>query len=225
MTLATVPVKGLRPRDNPFTSQRIHALAWRPPPGAGGVSSVGELAVRLDGLGGRGALVGPHGHGKSTLLEELGDHLVRRSPDLVPSRLTAGRDRRPERHELGGFLRGVTSRHLLLVDGFDHLPPWTRWRIRRAAGPAAALVVTSHRVPRHTPGGLPTLLHCTTTPALLADLVDELLAGAPPAVSPPPVSLPPLPSAADLHRRHAGNLRDALHELYDRCAGRWRECG
>jgi len=201
---------GVRPRDNPFTSQRIHGLAWRPPPGAGGVSSLDELAARLDELGSRGALVGPHGHGKSTLLEELGGHLLRRSPDLVRRRLTAGRDRRPSRQELGGFLGGVSRRHLLLVDGFDDLPPWTRWRVHRAARPAAALVVT-----RHGFGRLPTLLHCTTTPALLAELVDELLAGAPAPV--------PLPAAADLHRRHAGNLRDALHELYDRCAGRRRQ--
>jgi len=84
-----------------------------------------------------------------------------------------------------------------------------RWSARRAA----VLVVTLHR-----PGRLPTLADCTTSPPLLQGLIDELLAGAGPAVDLPVE----LPSAEELHRRHGGDVRTALHELYDRCAGRER---
>lgn len=202
------PAAAVRPRDNPFATSRIHALGWRPPPAAGAPGRE-ELVARLDEMGGRGALVGPHGHGKTTLLHELADRLARRTPMLEIRRLAAGRERRPPQRELRRFAAAVGPRHLLLVDGADHLPAPTWWRLRLTARRAAGLLVTTHR-----PGRLPTLLHCATSPALLAELIAELLAGAPPPV--------PLPSAEELHRRHAGNVRDALHELYDRCAGRWR---
>jgi hypothetical protein len=71
-----------------------------------------------------------------------------------------------------------------------------RWRARRAAG----LIVTSH-----ARGRLPLLIECATSPDLLERIVRRL--------SPAPAA--GAPSAAELFRRHQGNLRDALRELYD----------
>lgn len=196
-------------RQNPFASHRIHALRWRPEAGFGG-PSLADLLERWQGLGRRGALVGDEGRGKTTLLEALGAEWRRDRPRARLRRLTARPERggRPERRAWALFLDGVGFRDLLLVDGLDHLRPWDRWRLDRAARRAAGLLATSHRE-----GVAPTLLRCESTPALLAELVGELLGGEPPPV--------PLPGADELHRRHGGNLREALHELYDRCAGRW----
>jgi hypothetical protein len=72
-----------------------------------------------------------------------------------------------------------------------------RLRTRRAGG----LVITSHR-----PGLLATLFECETTPELLAGIVRELAGDG--------------VDAGELHARHAGNVRNALRELYDRWAGR-----
>lgn len=198
------------PRDNPFATSRVERLEWRDGGsgsggGDGGPATLPRLLERLDELGGRGAVVGPEGHGKTTLLDALERHLAARGLD--PRRLAVHRDRPLPRRELRRFLSGVGPRDFLLIDGAGHLRPWTWWRIRLTARRAAGLVVALHE-----PGLLPTLHRCTTSPELLRDLVAELL---PDAAAPVP-----LPSAAELHRRHGGDLRLALRELYDRCAGR-----
>jgi hypothetical protein len=92
-----------------------------------------------------------------------------------------------------------------VVDGAQELsrPAWA-W-LRRRSRAAAGLVVTSHR-----PGLLPTLVECTTDPVLLGELIRQLVAEGRPE-DPPPEAL---------HRRHRGNLRLALRELYDLYAGR-----
>jgi len=196
----------LRPCDNPFAAGRFDTLAYRPDRRPG--TPVDTLLARLDALGGRAALVGPEGHGKTTLLDALEPRLGARG--LVVRRLTVGRDRPPARGELARFLHGAAPGVVLVVDGAGHLGARDRWRLRRAARRAAGLLVTAHH-PLRPPLRLPTLVECTTTPELLQALVDELLAGEPAPL--------PLPPAAALHARHAGNLRDALRELYDRCAG------
>ncbi len=57
-------------RDNPFAVQRVLTIRYRFLDG-----SWGDLLERLAALGFRAALVGPHGHGKTTLLEDLGARL------------------------------------------------------------------------------------------------------------------------------------------------------
>ena len=183
----------------------MDGLAWRPDPGA---PDADELLGRLERLGGRGALVAPDGHGKSTLLDALAKRLTDTGHTL--RRLTASRDRPLPRRDLRAFRHRVGGGDALLLDGAGHLGPWRWWRVRRVARRAAVLVVTLHR-----PGRLPTLAVCTTSPQLLGELIDELLAAADPTLD-----LPELPSATELHARHAGNVRNALRELYDRCAGR-----
>jgi len=198
---------GRRARDNPFAAQRIDRLPWRPPAGGpgGDECSLDDLLARFAALGHRAALVGPKGRGKTTLLETLGRRLE--AQGLTVRRLVVTPHRRPPRAELHRFLAAPGRRDLLLLDGYDHLTSWTRHHLHRAASRAAGLLVAAHH-----PRRLPVLLHCTSTPALLRELIDELLSGREAPV--------PMPSAEELYRRHAGNLRLALRELYDRWAGR-----
>ena len=68
------------------------------------------------------------------------------------------------------------------------------------------LVVTSHR------GGLlPTLHLALTSPALLREVVAEVITPAP---------LPPTIDIERLYEAHEGNLRNALRGLYDEYAER-----
>jgi hypothetical protein len=191
------------PRDNPFAAQRLGALRYRL---AG--QSWEELLARLEGLGFRAAIVGGEGRGKTTLLAELGERLAERGFRLRRARLALA-CRRLSAAEEELLLTGLSTADLLLVDSADQLSSRAWARLARRARPAGGLVVTAHRA-----GLLPTLVEATGSPALLAELVRELLAR---AVAAPGVELPP---AEELFARHAGNLRDALLELYDRCAGR-----
>jgi ABC-type hemin transport system ATPase subunit len=61
----------VRACDNPFRVQRLGALAYRL---AG--TTWEELLKRAERLGFRAAIVGPEGHGKSTLLAEIGARIA-----------------------------------------------------------------------------------------------------------------------------------------------------
>lgn len=191
----------MRAADNPFASHRVESVRYRLP---GGWDA---LLGRLAAIGHRAAVVGGHGSGKTALLEALGPRLVARGFELRRVRLSRERPAlEPAAERL--LLSGAGRRHLLVVDGAEQLGRAGWRRLVRGARTAGGLVVTGHHR-----GPLPTLIECTTSPALLAGIVDELLAEAPSGGPRPP-------DPAALWRRHRGNLRHALAELYDR----WARC-
>lgn len=151
-------------------------------------------------------MVGPEGHGKSTLLGELGRRLAAAGWRIRRHQLHFGERRLPPTVRVA-LLADLTATDLILLDGAEQLS-WLAWRnLDRATRRAGGLIVTSHRT-----GLLPTLLDCPSAPELLDALINELVSDQPAA------ALPHLPSAAELWARHAGNQRDALLELYDLCA-------
>ena len=106
--------------------------------------------------------------------------------------------------DLGERLRR-SGRRVVLVDGVDELSR-RAWRdLQKRASEAGGLVVTAHRE-----GYLPTLLLTRTTPEILEEAV---LAASGRRCSDFGVS------ADALWTRHDGNVRTALRELYDVCAG------
>jgi hypothetical protein len=184
-----------RARENPCASDRVlQERFWLD------ASGWALLGTRLRGLRHRGAIVGPPGSGKTTLLEELARRFTAQGWGVVSVRLTV------EHPALGlaiprRRLAALGSRDLLLIDGAEQLSPWPWWLVRFRARKAGGLIITTH-----TPGRLPTLWRCQTSPELLRDLVGSL--GVPLAVC----------AATDLFERHRGNLREAIRELYDRHA-------
>lgn len=181
----------MKARENPFRSERVEALRYR----SEGFSW-DALEARLISMGGRGAIVGPHGHGKTTLLLEWAARCRRRGEGVIAFRLR-------ERQRLLDadqriLLRDCTARKVF-VDSAEQLslPGWIelRWLCRRAG----KLIVATHR-----PGRLRTLLRCRTSAALLEELTMELTGMR--------------KDRALLWHKHAGNVRGALSELYAHAA-------
>ncbi len=188
-------MNALPARHNPFATERLDRLAYRDPATGEpiGPEELDRLLDRLEELGRRAAIVGPEGSGKTALLEALAARLALRGWRVRWS-LAGPRAAEP-----------ASPKTFLLVDGEERLA-YRGWRrLLRAARGAGGLLVTVH-----LPGPLPTLFESATSPELLATLVAELTDG----------PSPQLPTAASLYARHRGNLREALLELYDRCAGR-----
>jgi hypothetical protein len=179
----------MKARENPFRSERVDALVYR----AEGFSWE-TLETALAKYDGRGAIVGPKGHGKTTLLTQwagrralVGDQVVFLKMDEAQRRLTEAQRRKTGE---GGWV---------FVDSAEQLS-WLGWReLRRLTRPAEALVISTHQS-----GRLPTVFTCRTCPELLAELVEELDGVR--------------PNYAELWQRHRGNVRLALRELYDECA-------
>jgi hypothetical protein len=185
----------LRARDNPFATDRVLRERYRLD-----ASGWALLFARLRALRHCGAIVGPHGSGKTTLLEDLAVRLEANGWRIKQVQLTV------EFPALGHSissreLAALEPRDLLLLDGAEQLS-WLQWRwLRLRSRGAGGVIITTHEA-----GRLPTLWRCSTTPGLLRDLSGSL--GVPLAE----------PEAIALYTRHAGNLRNALRELYDRHA-------
>jgi hypothetical protein len=180
----------MRARDNPFAAQRILTIRYR----LSGLTW-DELLARLEALRFRAALVGPHGHGKTTLLEDLGARLSDRGIHVRTVTLHEGDS------QLGGAQRKIlfhnlTASDVLLLDGAEQLGRLSWFEVRARTRAAGGLIITSHR-----PGLLPTLYECHTSPGLLAEIVAELAGEG--------------METGELFDRHGGNVRDALRELYD----------
>jgi hypothetical protein len=92
------------------------------------------------------------------------------------------------------------------LDGICELAPRERRRLLRLAREADGCVVTAHRE-----GRLPTLLRTRTTPEILDAAVLSASGRSCESFGVWP---------EELWARHGGNVRTALRELYDVCAGR-----
>ncbi len=152
--------------------------------------SVAELWSRFLALGSRASIVGLHGMGKTTLIEEL---VQLAGADGRSVRLLIGRRTRRSIH---WEVSGAKSSDLLVVDGYDLLPAWRRFLFRSRRG----LLVTSHT----EVSGLPVLHHCVPNRYTLRVLLERL---APGAVNEQ--------TQDKLLSECAGNFREVFRRLYD----------
>jgi ABC-type cobalamin/Fe3+-siderophores transport system ATPase subunit len=188
---------------NPFATERIRsgAIPYQFPDG----EDAARLIERLRSAGWWGQIVGPHGSGKSTLLAALLPELARSAGEVHLARLHQA-DRRlpPAMHDALGRTSAAAPRRLLLIDGYEQLSPWDRWRLQhRCRDVGYGLLVSTHR----RLWGLPVLCRCRATADTAWRVVRYLLReqGCPFA-------------PADLATRLAalnGDLRELLFELYD----------
>jgi hypothetical protein len=166
--------------------------------------SAHSLVSKLRDHGWWGQIIGPHGSGKSTLLAALEPALQVAGREVV--RFTLNQGQRSLNLRLLPPLtagRGEGSSSLLVLDGYEQLSWWSRWRVKshvRRAG--AGLLVTAH-----TDVGLPTIFR--TEPSL--DLARRIIA----TLLPPGDSTLTDADIVAAHAAHPDNLREALFELFD----------
>lgn len=185
----------IRARDNPFSAGRLLKVRYQWLPG-----SWDELLVRLTALRHRAAIVGPQGHGKTTLLEDLSARLEKNGFQVYWLRFN-----RQNRSLSGSMWQNVFNelhgKTVICVDGAEQLSFWQWRRLKQRSKQAAGLLITAHQA-----GMLPSLVQCKTTPELLANIVAQL-------VNEPSDQLRTISNK--LFEKHDGNVRDALRELYD----------
>jgi hypothetical protein len=184
--------------ENHFSTRHIRpgAVPFLFPPG----QSAEGLVELLRGKNWWGEIVGPHGSGKSSLLAAI-----------IPALRDAGRstllvDLHDGQRRLPVDLRridGLGHDAVVIVDGYEQLSLWSRWRLRRfCRRRGLGLLVTSHQ-----PAGFPLLFRTSTSPTLAQEIVRQLLQGRPELVD-----------AAEVAQRfesRRGDLRELLFDLYD----------
>jgi hypothetical protein len=193
---------------NPFCTRLIRpgALPYLFP---GGLTAQ-KLVERLAAGGGWGQIVGPHGSGKTSLLESLVPQLQAAGRPAVRFALRDGQRSLPKgwQSDVRQHLQGATS-PVVLVDGYEQLGLAARlWLRLYCRWHKLGLIVTSHQSV-----GLPELMRCEPSLELAQAIVERLQAAYPQYVTP-----------ADVQRcfaQHEGNLREmlfALYDVYDRAA-------
>ncbi|MDY0169753.1 MAG: hypothetical protein RBS80_24630 [Thermoguttaceae bacterium] len=188
---------------NPLRTRRLEQLSFRAPPD-GSPFSWTRFLVELYSprVQGRGAILGPHGSGKTTFLVELKRRLEAQRRKVVMLLTNRDGGRRLPREWLA-VLRRTDLQTLVIADGYDVLGPLARWQLRRMLRPRGGLLVTAHRR-----CALPALLNTRTSLPLLVALADELYAPVPDAPRPTDETL------SDLFHSCHGNLREVFRRLY-----------
>jgi energy-coupling factor transporter ATP-binding protein EcfA2 len=194
------------PPSNPFSTRFIRpgAMPFLFPP----AMDVERLVVRMREFNWRGAIVGPHGSGKSTLVESLRAELLRAGRRIIRAALHDGQRALP-----GDLLasRPWDSDTILILDGYEQLSVWNRHRLERDVGRAGCgLLVTSHR-----PTQLPELYRTAVDCELLERIVKRLVADGQSRISDDDIR--------HVFSLHGQNAREALFALYDLQESRSRE--
>jgi energy-coupling factor transporter ATP-binding protein EcfA2 len=192
-----------RPASNPFATRHTQPGCVPPLDGDGQPIDLPSLVSRLRANACRGAIVGPHGSGKTNLLAHLAAALAAEEGSLGPLRARSGRD-------AVGILRSILTTApgtVVCIDSWEQLGLASRLFVRAAAAwRRCGLLVTSHK-----PTVLPTLVECQTSPKILSAIVATL---------PDAGDRIAQADLDDAFASHAGNLRDALADLYDRFESR-----
>ena len=178
-------------KNNPFATDRVLQIRYMPQ-----TCTWDELLARLKAMHYRAAIVGTDGTGKTTLIEDIARRLTEQGLSCRSIFVTMDIPVPPGK--INEILDGEGF-NVLLIDGADHLKRFVWHLIKRKINRKnAGLVITSHK-----PHMLPTLIECSTTPALLKEIVTGLSGQTDDKL------------IENLYHKHKGNIRDALRELYD----------
>jgi len=185
---------------NPFTARRIRPGTIPFLFGDDDRDEPQQLVDRLAECNWRGQIIGPHGTGKSTLLETLEAPLDKAGRFLLRFTLHADERRMPAGWR--SQIRGNTNTQVV-IDGFEQLGFFRRRLVRAiCTWHRAGLLVTAHESV-----GL-TTIHQTFSSFTLAERVLENLL---------PDYRRHLDSEAikQSYQRHQGNIREVLFDMYD----------
>ncbi|MCC5851026.1 MAG: hypothetical protein JJU29_23300 [Verrucomicrobia bacterium] len=183
----------MRADENPFRTANVHALPFLWPDGV----TPDTLVRDWEALGRSGAICGPHGNGKSTLLREWTDHLAGLGWEIDALTLTEEFPRLPR-----GFAakwKASRPKTVAVLDGAEQLTRWQRRIWMQATRNAGGRVITCH-----APLFLPVLLRVKTSAAQLETLLG-MIPGAPEVSEKP----------GELLQRFGGDVRLVFRYLYD----------
>lgn len=184
------------PESNPFRSSQIDKIPYQPLN-----TDLDAIMSKLRGMDFRGAITGPHGHGKTTLMENIMKRLSDENQPVKHLRLNLTLK---NQRLVWLFSHKLNSDDVVLLDGADLLNPlaWIifKLRVRHTKG----LIITTHR-----DGLLPTLHACTTSCELQWELISSLA---------PDHQHKLKAFSKALFEKHKGNIRSSLRELYDQWA-------
>ncbi len=191
-------------RSNPFSTRRVRpgAVEYVFPKG----DSAQRMIDRLQAAGWRGEIVGPHGSGKSALLATLIPAIRRAGKNPLLVELHDGQRRLPVAFER---LPLECRRSVLIVDGYEQLGRWSRFRlVRRCRRDRIGLLITSHR-----PMGFPELHRTKPTAEIARQIVAKLLAGE--QFEGASLEEPAFEDIQKAFARHGGDMRETFFDLYD----------
>lgn len=183
---------------NPFATRFIRPgmIPYVFPPGVTASSIIDQLAAQ----NWRGAILGPHGSGKSSLLAVLVPLLEETGKQVIQQQLQGG-ERQLRWQELD--TDNWNSRTLVVIDGYEQLGSWQRILLRaRCRLEGAGLLVTAHG-----PVGITPVFTTQPTVELTQSIVQQLLPSNDKRIQP-----------VDIEReftRHRRNIRETLLSLYD----------
>ena len=196
-TLAKQPAMRA-PESNPFCTRftRPGALRFAFPPEC----QARDLVATLIMQDWWGQILGPHGSGKSTLLETLIPELTASGRAVIRYSLRGGQRRLRDR---SNSFRQWNRSTQVVVDGYEQLSSFQRWRLRsRCRRAGAGLLITAHRSM-----GLPDLFTTRVDLDVARTIVHRLLDGYPAVITERDIRC--------CHRQQQGNLRETLFVLYD----------
>ncbi len=190
---------------NPFSTRFTRPGSIAPLDASGQPVDLVPLTDRLPGPGGCVAITGPHGHGKTSLLVAILAEAGVRGRRTMLVRVGASSDA----WRVLTVLARTAPATVVGIDGWDRIASACLPVLRLVAWcRGASLLVTTHRL-----DGLPILARCETTLGLLTAIVARL---------PHHGGLIDATDLEDAFRRHGGNVREALYDLYDRFERRIR---
>lgn len=160
--------------------------------------SAEAIVDRLRSHNWRGQIIGPHGSGKSTLLATITPLLEAAGRRVLSLKIGPGKRRLPPLD-----LASLSSATQIVIDGYEQLSWWSKWKLRRLAHTAkAGLLVTAH-----ANTGFPTLYQMKPSEAVAHAVVERLTEA----------EGLPIPEAEISAAYHSagGNVRETLFKLFD----------
>lgn len=184
--------------ENPFSARFVRpgVIPYIFPPGCS-LESVYEVFLKNQRLG---AVIGPHGAGKSAFITALTDWMETNSQPCLQLELHDG-----QRTLDQTTWQQLETLHdtVVTVDGYEQLSAWSRYQLRRVCRKKhLGLIVTAH-----SDIELPLLYAPEPNEDLAWQIVQYLLARGDALITREDVQVS--------FSRHQGNLREMLFDLYD----------